>query len=418
MTRPMLSAADAAATPEDAVATEALRKPLRFMLSLYTELSALERPAQDAALISRLENDEQRSLVTYALSLTAAVASPLYELLDTIEIRQARNLAGVEISPADFESLHATFNAMPAQLHPALLGHLDAARYAVALALGLMPTATATVLWPALGPIILCPDPVEAKQLAVALIEQPEKVAPLLEAYRALPLSTRAAVSSELPAALKAVCIIVQYSELVQSESIAQLWHTLDAVSSGLCPEEGALIELHRLIAELNTMERSQLVRSMDRAGSLLEAAAHMAAPRWVLLALSMRTVNGRLQIESRRISMALLRSEAGSLRRSYTANPEQRSLFGFLCGWLVLLVAFFALLHDALATYTQSSHMSRLVLIMLDLYILLCALVTCALELEINSTFIRDHVALPLERSLTFLKLASGRGVFYCATG
>lgn len=54
----------------------------------------------------------------------------------------------------------------------------------------------------------------------------------------------------------------------------------------------------------------------------------------------------------------------------------------------------------------------------MLDLYILGCALLTVLLELEINSALIRDHAALPIEKSLAFLRLASGRGVLYCAVG
>ena len=52
------------------------------------------------------------------------------------------------------------------------------------------------------------------------------------------------------------------------------------------------------------------------------------------------------------------------------------------------------------------------------DLYVLAMAVLTCILELEINSPLIRDHLALPIERSLAFLRLASGRGVLYCAAG
>jgi len=59
-----------------------------------------------------------------------------------------------------------------------------------------------------------------------------------------------------------------------------------------------------------------------------------------------------------------------------------------------------------------------NLLLLMLDLYILAAALLTCLLELEISSPLIRDHAALPIEASLACLRLASGRGVLYCAAG
>lgn len=66
-------------------------------------------------------------------------------------------------------------------------------------------------------------------------------------------------------------------------------------------------------------------------------------------------------------------------------------------------------------ARWASTPHLLPLVL---DTYLFLCAVLTMVLELEINSPLIRDHMARPIERQLAFLQLASGRGVFYCATG
>ena len=152
----------------------------------------------------------------------------------------------------------------------------------------------------------------------------------------------------------------------------------------------------------------------MAEVGPLLEAVPYLGSERWVGLASSMRTVNGRLRIEPGRISLALVRAEAGALRRTYTANPENRALIGFVVGWFALLVS----LLGTLEIVSRPWRIDHLVPLILHVYLLGCSVVTCVLELEINSALVRDHVALPIERSLAFLQLASGRGVFYCATG
>jgi hypothetical protein len=95
-------------------------------------------------------------------------------------------------------------------------------------------------------------------------------------------------------------------------------------------------------------------------------------------------------------------------------ANQEQRSMVGFVCGWFLLLIQLFSVG----ALLASAWHLASLLELALHCAILACAALTCALELEINSPLIRDHLALPVERALAFLQLASGRGVFYCATG
>ena len=160
-------------------------------------------------------------------------------------------------------------------------------------------------------------------------------------------------------------------------------------------------------------------------------------------------------------------------VRRAYAANPEDRSMIGFLVGWFLLLVTFVGLIqilsvmwtrvpdcYTELGTYCDPETAAQirkvetaawavghgvpdeggnqwqsvaipetaawarwastphLLPLVLDLYLCVCAFITCALELEINSRLLRDHMARPIEQSLAFLRVASGRGVFYCMTG
>jgi|LauGreDrversion4_1035100.scaffolds.fasta_scaffold179098_2 hypothetical protein len=126
-------------------------------------------------------------------------------------------------------------------------------------------------------------------------------------------------------------------------------------------------------------------------------------------------------------------------VRRAYAANPEDRSMIGFLVGWFLLLVTFVGLIqilsvmwtripecHTELGSYCdpETADWARwastphLLPLVLDVYLCVCAFIMCALELEINSRLLRDHMARPIEQSLAFLRVASGRGVFYCMTG
>ena len=126
-------------------------------------------------------------------------------------------------------------------------------------------------------------------------------------------------------------------------------------------------------------------------------------------------------------------------VRRAYAANPEDRSMIGFLVGWFALLVTFVGLIqilsvmwtrvpecHTELgsdcdpetADWARWASTPHLLPLVLDVYLCVCAFIMCALELEINSRLLRDHMARPIEQSLAFLRVASGRGVFYCMTG
>ena len=59
---------------------EAPRQTLGELLDLYDQLHDRDRASQDAELISRSPNDDQRSLIMHALSLDADRAQPLHAL--------------------------------------------------------------------------------------------------------------------------------------------------------------------------------------------------------------------------------------------------------------------------------------------------------------------------------------------------
>ena len=183
--------------------------PLSALLDIFDQLQGMDRAVQYSELVTHAARDDQRELLTYALSLPAERSEPLASLLRVLDDRRERSQPSApEVSSDEFETLHSAFNATPAQLHPTLLGSLDATRAAAALALCQMPTETAGALWPTLRPILLCDDVAEAKREAEALLEQPEALAPLLIAFRALPLSAHAAVTLELDGATSCLCLL------------------------------------------------------------------------------------------------------------------------------------------------------------------------------------------------------------------
>ena len=195
--------------------------PLSALLDTFDQLQGMDRAVQYSELVTRAARDDQRELLTYALSLPAERSEPLASMLRVLDDRRERSQrettgarGAPEVSSHEFETLHSAFNATPAQLHPTLLGSLDATRAAAALALCQMPTETACTLWPTLRPILLCDDVAEAKRQAEALLEQPEALAPLLSAYRALPLSSQAAVTLELDGATSCLCLLAAGTRL------------------------------------------------------------------------------------------------------------------------------------------------------------------------------------------------------------
>lgn len=412
---------------------EESRLILDGLLKEFEQLRGASRAKQDAELVTRVPHDDQRALLAYALALPAERSEPLFEMLRTLEARRAAcHPAAPELLTSEFAMLHAAFNVAPAQLHPVLLGSFDAPRAAAVLALGQLPLTTASALWPTLAPLLLCPDVADAQRRAEGLLAQPEHLAPLLAAYRELPLSAQAAVTTELPTTATCLCVLVAGCPTLSAEAVHELWGTLSALAAEECPPEAALTALHRCLLELSPSDQARLARTIGEPGPLVEAAAYLGVEDWVGLVLSMRSVNGRLRTDSSRVSMALMRHEARTVRRAYAANPEDRSMVGFLCGWFLLLVTLLGLVqilsvasvadtsaaNGADAEWVRWASAPHMLPLMLDLYLLLSAVLTCALELEINSPLIRDHVARPIERSLAFLQLASGRGVFYSATG
>ena len=389
------------------------RLSLRDCLNLYVEARPLARADQEALLYSRCSaSDDERAMLTYALaSLSAEAGGALHRLLDALVARAAAAAPNPpEIAPDEWRVLLKAFDEAPAQLHPALLGFFDAHRGATALALCLAPRACVEPIMPVLLPLLLDPSAERAADVALRILDDAEAVAPVLSAFQQLSLSAHAAVASELPPASMALCLVASSPRFTDSSSLGPTWRVLEALADARCPSEEQLTMLHATLMLLSRSHSSRLSRCIGEAGALLEAAPHLPCLRWLGLVTSMKTSNGRLSIHHSWISRALLAAETRSIGRTFVQHPEQRSMIGFICGWFLLLVAFFGALEEIAK--------GQLLHLMLDLYVLASAVLTCVLELEINSPLIRDHIALPIERSLAFLRLASGRGVLYCAAG
>ena len=285
------------------------RRTLRELLVLFADCRPFPRHEREAALVSERLVDDEQALLTFALALSDAQADELYGLMDALEQRAvAAQPDAPELSPDELFALHAAFNSMPAQLHPALLGMLgDAHRAATALALGLAPREVALSLYPSLGPLLLLPDARRAAAAAEVLLDDADRAALALAAFRDLPLSAQAAVASELPPAALAFCVLAASPQLEPSQ-LGATWRTLAALGSESCPAEAPLGALHALLQTLSAASVGRVARALGDVGSLIEAAPHLDATRWVPLTLSMRTADGRLLIDARRISTALLR--------------------------------------------------------------------------------------------------------------
>jgi hypothetical protein len=247
--------------------------PLSALLDIFDQLQGMDRAVQYSELVTHAARDDQRELLTYALSLPAERSEPLASLLRVLDDRRERSQPSApEVSSDEFETLHSAFNATPAQLHPTLLGSLDATRAAAALALCQMPTETAGALWPTLRPILLCDDVAEAKREAEALLEQPEALAPLLIAFRALPLSAHAAVTLELDGATSCLCLLAAGRAELDPTMIGTLWKTLAALAAGECPEVSSLTSLHARLLALTPLEQARLARQIGEVDCLLIA--------------------------------------------------------------------------------------------------------------------------------------------------
>ena len=334
-------------------------------------------------------------MLTYALTtLKDEESASLHRLLTELDVR-ARAAAPdgpPTIAPHELDTLFSAFDQAPAQLHPALLSFLDKARGAAALALCLAPRESVRPVVPILLPILLDPSASRAARSVLALLEGPSSaVGSILGAFQQLSLSAHAAVTSELPAAAMALCILassprvfppagsvggvgqngstavtsadapadaVDAAEAATATaaaptsapmSLAAAWRTLESLSQCQCPSEEQLVALHAALQLLGRSQSGRLSRCMGEPGALLEAAPHLPCLRWVGLVTSMKAPNGRLAVQHSQVSRALLAAETRSLGRTFVQHPEQRSIIGFVCGWFLLLVAFFGAIDEML---------------------------------------------------------------------
>ena len=418
------------APPGDAVGSST-RLSVRELLKLYTEIRQLPNDMQEASLVYKCKSDDARALLSYALSMGDAAADALFRRLDVLDSRVAA-AAAVETSeddetalaraaallPADEAlSLIDAFNAAPAQLHSSILAFFEPHRAAAILALCLAPQAAVAPVLPAVLPLLLVSPADKAAAAVREVLEDAASVEPILAAFQQLSLSSRAAVACELPPAAMGLAIVAGHAG-VPAGAIGAVWRVLAALSEGMCPSAADLAEVHPTLQGLPALAQGRLARAVGDAGPILEAGAHLEAEEWVRLCTSMRHGSGRITVHAARLSAALVRHEAGALGRSIVTHPEQRNTFGYVCGLFLAVVSFFSLVGEVLRVFSSEARSSALLHLLLDAFILFAALLTCALELEISCTVIRDHIALPLQRSLAFLRLASGRGVFYAAAG
>ena len=89
--------------------------------------------------------------------------------------------------------------------------------------------------------------------------------------------------------------------------------------------------------ADCTPLEQARLAREIGEAGPLLEAAAYLEASTWVELAISMRQLNGRLSITPSRISFALVRHEAKTVRAP-RARATRRHPGGPILGCMLIV--------------------------------------------------------------------------------
>ena len=382
----------------------AAREPAEDLLRILHRVRDLPRASQEAELHAVCAFDDDRALLTYGLRLPADEADQIGALLVALERR-------TELSATEFRRLHRFFAALPAQLHPALLGLIaEPHRRGAAHALALMELAAAeAAFFPYLERVLLGPLS-SCSAAAAALLEDGAAAAELLQAWRSLPLSTTAAVVSELPPAAAALCVLASAGgggggtgaaepaadvepAALDAAALPRTYGTLAALAAERCPAREDLADLHPRLASLSVRGRERLSRTLGEAGPLVEAAPHMQVEAWLRLTASMKLSDGRLAIDARKIGAALVRGEASSFvtqARLLPRNPDQHSVWGFVVGWFLLLVSFFGMCEELLT--------GNLLPFMLDLFLFLSSLLICVLELEITSRLIRDHLALPLQ--------------------
>ena len=316
---------------------------VRALLELYLEMSLLAPEAQAAALAA-MRSEDERQLFKFALSDPGT--DDFVELVDGVESRAAEAAPGPPALSADeFAQFYAAFDAVPAQLHHAMLARLGGVREAFALALLSLPLADAAAVAPHLLPLLATPAAESAGEAAEAAVGDAEAVGAAVVAFDALSLAARAALIvevSELEPALGALLhLLATGPASLSAESLPPVLACLRAMVAGRKPPADSCAPLHAALRKLSAQELPKVARLAAEAGPLLEAAPYMLEPQWTAL-LHASCEHERLVVDARRVARSLLRSEVTHLRSWIVHNPEERSLLGFFAGWFVLLLSIF----------------------------------------------------------------------------
>ena len=167
---------------------------VRALLELYLEMSLLAPEAQAAALAA-MRSEDERQLFKFALSYPGT--DDFVELVDRIESRATEAAPEPPALSADeFAQFYAAFEAVPAQLHHAMLARLGGVREAFALALLSLPLTDAAAAAPHLLPLLLAPG--SGGEAAEAAVGNAEAVGAAIVAFDALSLAARAALIVEV----------------------------------------------------------------------------------------------------------------------------------------------------------------------------------------------------------------------------
>ena len=314
---------------------------VRALLELYLEMSLLAPEAQAAALAA-MRSEDERQLFKFALSYPGT--DDFVELVDRIESRATEAAPEPPALSADeFAQFYAAFDAVPAQLHHAMLARLGGVREAFMLALLSLPLTDAAAAAPHLLPLLLAPG--SGGEAAEAAVSNAEAVGAAIVAFDALSLAARAALIvevSELAPALGALLhLLAAGPASLSAESLPPVLACLRAMVAGRKPPADSCAPLHAALCRLSAQELPKVARLAAEAGPLLEAAPYMLEPQWTAL-LHASCEHERLVVDARRVARSLLRSEVTHLRTWIVHNPEERSLLGFFAGWFMLLCSTF----------------------------------------------------------------------------
>lgn len=382
---------------------------VRALLGTWSALAELE-PEARADGLAAVVNLDDRLILSYLLSLSAADGARLQGLISTLAQRAAFGGDGVAASAAasdaEWAELLRVAAAAPAQVRSAVLVRYDPARAALATILCELPADTAAELV-AFSSILLLPSVELAAAAAHELLRDNAAASAGLAAFASLSLSSRASLIDALPPPAAALGVLCGSSAVTDVHAIRPTYATLRLLADLRLPEVAALDALHAQVNALGATDQRWLANTLGEVGVLIEAAPHLPAARWSAAVLGMAR-GGRIAPDARRIARLLLSSEASQLRSWLVHNPEELHVIGFFCGWFLLLTSVFGVLVELLYL--------RPLYVMIDIYVVALAFLTCALEAK--SSLMRDQICLPMERRLPLLRLAGGRGGMYVLAG